>query len=77
MYDAGLTLILPASLPDSILLAKVTLLPNRQNRGIFIPTTPVTTDPVWIPMRMRRGSFSGETTCAADSIIESAISAIR
>jgi hypothetical protein len=77
LYAAGLTLILPASLPDSILFAKVTLLPNRQYRGIFTPTTPDTTDPVWMPMRICRGTFSGETTCAADSIMERAINAIR
>ena len=45
-------LILPASLPDSNLLARVTLWPNRQYRGILIPTTPARTEPEWIPIRI-------------------------
>lgn len=43
-------LIFNGSLPDSNLLATVTLWPNIQYRGIFTPTTPASTDPVWIPI---------------------------
>lgn len=42
----GLALILVASLPDSSLLARVTLFPNKQYLGIVIPTTPASTLPV-------------------------------
>lgn len=51
-YVVGLTLILSGSLPDSNLLATVTLWPKRQYLGIFLPTTPASTEPVWMPMRI-------------------------
>lgn len=34
---------------DSIRLAVLTVSPNRQYRGIFVPTMPATTGPVWQP----------------------------
>ena len=37
---------------DSILLAMLTVSPNRQYRGIRVPTTPAMTDPVWMPIRI-------------------------
>ena len=37
---------------DSILEAVLTVSPNRQYRGIFNPTTPATTGPEWIPIRI-------------------------
>lgn len=43
-------LILLASLPDSNLLAIVTLWPNKQYRGILRPTTPLRTVPVCNPI---------------------------
>lgn len=51
-YVVGLTFILSGSLLDSNLLAMVTLWPNMQYRGIFTPTTPARTEPVWIPIRI-------------------------
>lgn len=49
-FVVGLILILHSTLPDSNLLAMVTLCPNRQYLGIFLPTTPASTVPVWIPI---------------------------
>ena len=43
-------LIFVGSLPDSNLLARFTLLPNRQYLGMRAPTTPAKTDPVWMPI---------------------------
>lgn len=37
---------------DSIRLAVFTVSPNRQYRGIFVPTIPATTGPVWAPQRI-------------------------
>lgn len=48
----GLTFIRRGSLPDSNLFAIVTLWPNMQYRGIFTPTTPAKTEPVWRPIRI-------------------------
>uniref|UniRef100_A0A1B0AQX5 Uncharacterized protein n=1 Tax=Glossina palpalis gambiensis TaxID=67801 RepID=A0A1B0AQX5_9MUSC len=36
---------------DSMREAVFTVSPNKQYRGIFRPTTPAHTGPVWIPMR--------------------------
>lgn len=52
VYVVGLIFILSGSLPDSNLLAIVTLCPNMQYRGILTPTTPAKTVPVWIPIRI-------------------------
>ena len=30
--------------------------PKRQKRGILVPTIPLTTGPLWMPMRMPMGS---------------------
>lgn len=37
---------------DSILLAVLTVSPNKQYRGILLPTIPATTGPVWAPLRI-------------------------
>ena len=39
---------------DSILFAVLTVSPNKQYLGIFRPTTPATTVPLWIPKSMER-----------------------
>ena len=62
----GLTLIFVASLPDSNLLASVTLLPKRQYLGIVTPTTPARTVPVCNPMRiwnMKHPMINTTTQC--------------
>lgn len=44
-FVKGLTCIFKASPFDSILLAVLTVSPNKQYRGIFKPTTPATQGP--------------------------------
>ena len=51
-YVAGLIWTRFGWLVDSILFAKVALFPNKQYLGMRVPTTPATTDPVWIPTRI-------------------------
>ena len=41
---------------DCILDAVLTVSPTRQYLGMIEPTTPVTTGPVWIPLRIWRVS---------------------
>jgi hypothetical protein len=43
----------------SILLAVLTVSPNRQKRGILLPTTPDMTGPEFMPMRSCSGSPVG------------------
>lgn len=38
---------------DSILDAVLTVSPNKQYRGMASPTTPATTGPVWIPIKIK------------------------
>lgn len=52
----GLIFIFSASLCDSNLLARVTLLPNMQYLGIRVPTTPATIDPECKPIRIWKAS---------------------
>lgn len=59
----GLMLIFLGWLPDSNLLANVTLFPNRQYLGIFTPTTPASTDPLWRPIRIWRKKDSAPIHC--------------
>lgn len=40
----------------SILDAVFTVSPNKQYLGIFWPTTPATTGPVWMPTRIYNGN---------------------
>ena len=43
---------------------------THHQRGIFVPTTPDTTGPVWMPTRMRTGSpvVGSSTRCASRSM---------
>ena len=50
LYVYSLMLSLPLVPVVSVLLVRLTVLPNRQKRGIFWPTTPATTSPEWTPM---------------------------
>lgn len=58
LYVVGLTLTRSGSLVDSNLLAIVTLWPKRQYLGIFFPTTPASTMPVWIPILICKKNWS-------------------
>lgn len=37
---------------DSMREAVLTVSPNKQYRGILVPTIPATTGPVWMPLRI-------------------------
>jgi hypothetical protein len=51
----SLTWMLLGEAVDSMRLAVLTVSPNRQKRGMRVPTTPLTTGPEWMPTRRRTG----------------------
>ena len=55
----------PGTPEDSILLDVFTVSPNKQYRGILLPTTPEQTSPVWTPTRIWHRTPLGITNLEA------------